>query len=656
MSDPLERYSGLSLFHRTFTSLSVKHPPPPRGSDDDLLSTHNFLKSLAVRDPHKLREQAKLILDTSTELQNNEDEPFQGKDQDVVEKERRPGLVRKRARFSLLPNSSERKASLEPTLDIDKLKNPEEFFLAFERLENAKKEIAKQTGHALADSIHCSASVAARPIRPGIPGSDQCSALVNALVLTGCVCLIMDMCVMVSIYSYCRRSRIANYRNLFHSTATEEMIEEEVDLSHHVAGQGTTYADITEPEMNLENVESQQMEKFNVSTLEVEFAGKGSLTKADNRVDQLLEELLAHDYNELDGDETLILLQKCLQIKSVDIKKLNLPEYQEVEKIDFKASGGKLPKPGNVLTDIQNLLHSTGGRAPMKQTKQESSVSTTGSPTPVKSPWASLSLLRKHILRSNPSDNPFSADDFDQSPPLHASSTEKFNQSSDPRELRSDVEHIDVGLDSGGINQSLGQPDAGADIHTNGPNGIRDMAEDMQQEGEASQQPDLNMDDLTVEILNDVQTLHGQSNPMIVDEHAIGGLSKILDSDPEQVQNAVVQHNEKIDDSSVVMEERTMKESHPCKGLKRKASSRRQSLAASGTTWENGKRKSTRIRSRPLEYWKGERFLYGRVHGSLPTVIGIKYESPGNDGKRMIKVKSFVPPKYEDLVQLAALY
>lgn len=39
-------------------------------------------------------------------------------------------------------------------------------------------------------------------------------------------------------------------------------------------------------------------------------------------------------------------------------------------------------------------------------------------------------------------------------------------------------------------------------------------------------------------------------------------------------------------------------------------------LTAAGTHWKSGKRQSTRIRTRPLEYWKGERFLYGRVHES----------------------------------------
>jgi len=37
---------------------------------------------------------------------------------------------------------------------------------------------------------------------------------------------------------------------------------------------------------------------------------------------------------------------------------------------------------------------------------------------------------------------------------------------------------------------------------------------------------------------------------------------------------------------------------------------------ASGTSWNSGVRRSTRIRTRPLEYWKGERPVYGRVHQS----------------------------------------
>ncbi|KAH1114050.1 hypothetical protein J1N35_007428 [Gossypium stocksii] len=95
----------------------------------------------------------------------------------------------------------------------------------------------------------------------------------------------------------------------------------------------------------------------------------------------------------------------------------------------------------------------------------------------------------------------------------------------------------------------------------------------------------------------------------------------------------------------------------PCNKHKRKRHSRRQSLAGSGTTFDpEGRRRSTRIRSRPLEFWKGERFLYGRVHSSLATVIGIKYESPekGDGGNPTLKVKSFVSDEYKELIELAA--
>ncbi|CAN5975237.1 unnamed protein product [Sphagnum jensenii] len=39
------------------------------------------------------------------------------------------------------------------------------------------------------------------------------------------------------------------------------------------------------------------------------------------------------------------------------------------------------------------------------------------------------------------------------------------------------------------------------------------------------------------------------------------------------------------------------------------------------TRWQGGKRVSTRIKSKPLEWWKGERMLYGRVHASLNNIL-----------------------------------
>lgn len=89
---------------------------------------------------------------------------------------------------------------------------------------------------------------------------------------------------------------------------------------------------------------------------------------------------------------------------------------------------------------------------------------------------------------------------------------------------------------------------------------------------------------------------------------------------------------------------------------KTKKSNRRESLADAGLAWKSGVRRSTRIRSRPLEHWLGERFLYGRIHDTLTTVIGIKAYSPGQDGKKTLKVKSFVPEKYSDIVAESAKY
>ncbi|GKB38220.1 centromere protein C-like protein [Tanacetum coccineum] len=85
---------------------------------------------------------------------------------------------------------------------------------------------------------------------------------------------------------------------------------------------------------------------------------------------------------------------------------------------------------------------------------------------------------------------------------------------------------------------------------------------------------------------------------------------------------------------------------------------RRQSLAEAGTFWTGGVRKSNRIKRRPLEYWKGERLLYGRVHNSLPTIIGVKYISPAKENGKpeCFKVESFVSEIYKDLVDLASLH
>lgn len=64
-------------------------------------------------------------------------------------------------------------------------------------------------------------------------------------------------------------------------------------------------------------------------------------------------------------------------------------------------------------------------------------------------------------------------------------------------------------------------------------------------------------------------------------------------------------------------------------------------------------RKSTRRKSRPLQGWLGERFLYSN---RLPGAIGIKSYSRGEDGKVALRVESFLPKKYSDLVAQVGMY
>nr|AAU04626.1 CENP-C1 [Saccharum officinarum]AAU04628.1 CENP-C1 [Saccharum officinarum]AWY10676.1 putative expressed centromere protein c [Saccharum hybrid cultivar SP80-3280]AWY10701.1 putative expressed centromere protein c [Saccharum hybrid cultivar SP80-3280] len=89
---------------------------------------------------------------------------------------------------------------------------------------------------------------------------------------------------------------------------------------------------------------------------------------------------------------------------------------------------------------------------------------------------------------------------------------------------------------------------------------------------------------------------------------------------------------------------------------KTKKLNQRKILGDAGLAQPSVVRRSTRTRSRPLEHWLGERLLYGPINDTLPAVIGIKAYSPGQDGKRTLKVKSFVPDQYSDLVAKSAKY
>lgn len=643
---------------------------------------------MALRSPTKLLEQAKSILDGGSELLNpNFPSDVASEDNcgPISEKlkenppERRPALGRKRARFSLKPDSSQPTMVLEPSLDIDKLQDPEEYFLAHEKLENAKKELQRQRGGVLMDLNQYNLSTTARHRRPGILGRS------------------------VS-YKHHYSSLVSdNDENLMPSPAT---VEQKIVSPSNYSSQ----VEMVDPNVALQERELTETVDPSVESLERELTV--SVTQAENKVDEILDELLSGNCQDLDGDGALTFLQERLQIKPIDLDKLCLPELHDIQRNDFKSSGGNWLRHRDSLSDIKTMLEGLSSKTPIKKGQVvESFVHTLASPTPPKSPFASICLLKRHILQSNLTSDPFSVLKVNLSPARNSSTVKSSDKQSDqidngkelsfsaklksvilegddiavanksshevvhvitgdstpPSEkaVNNDSRRLGVGINSGlsGSHADLDgnirsnnvddlrRLDADTDVQINRTNELEDKVGDVLQEAEPRAHPDQNIEDSTLEQLNSSESQGDQPTPAVVEAHDMDGPSKTGDDDPEQCTEKI------LEPSGESLNKRSKEKTPPHRERKRKEISGRQSLAGAGTLWSSGVRRSTRIKMRPLEYWKGERFLYGRVHKSLTTVIGVKYVSPAKgDGKPTIKVKSYVSDEYKELVDLAALH
>ncbi|KAF8400744.1 hypothetical protein HHK36_014044 [Tetracentron sinense] len=707
--DPLLGHSTFSLFPRTFKGSKKA----ANLKENDMETMHTYLKYMALRSPNKLLEQAKTIVKSSSELLNSEF-PFNVASEDKDEaaaavmskqhpQERRPALGRKRARFSLKPNSSQPSVSMEASLDIDQLQDPEEYFLAHEKLENAKKELQKQRGHISMDSNQYNPSTTARHRRPGILG----------------YLLVFDARKTVS-YKHHYSSVLADNDITF--VPSEDTFVEIPSLSNYSS----------HPAVTVQYVESHGREIAGDELMNA-IKGKGSVSVTENRANNLLDELLSTNCTDLDGDGALTFLWERLQIKPIDLEKLCLPDLDGIQRSNIKAAKEELPKPRKALSDIHNTVKRATSKTSVANWQvAESSTSPWASPTPPKSPFASIALLKRRILQTNSSSDPFSVLGFDVSPVIDSSPVAGINKQTVLPQV--DTNHLDASnpppaevnkkglifsgklqspmfeednitggiMDSGelveedsscpfdkpmdenssrlnsvtdfrsnGSDVDLENNTAGSkmvsgemvkedsarpldrvmddnssrlvtgmDVMSNGSDGdLEDKIQikDMLQEPVASEQPDLSIED--------------ESGPAAGNQHTMDGPSETTNICTEQ-------NSEKNQDPSrISLNEQSKPKTPPRNRRKRKELSRRQSLAESGTLWKSGVRRSTRIRMRPLEYWKGERFLYGRIHESLATVIGLKYVSPAKgDGGPMVKVKSYVSDEYKDLVEQAALH
>ncbi|KAL2932483.1 Centromere protein C [Bienertia sinuspersici] len=133
--DPLVDYSNLSLFKQ---SLNLSSPSPASNSSiSDSFHTH--LKARVLNSPDKLFKQATTILEGSVDLSQADKTQPVITENEKVPRERRPALGLRRAKFSVKPMPSQPAVNPESSFDFDNLTDPDEYFAAFERMENAKR-------------------------------------------------------------------------------------------------------------------------------------------------------------------------------------------------------------------------------------------------------------------------------------------------------------------------------------------------------------------------------------------------------------------------------------------------------------------------------------------------------------------------------------
>ncbi|XP_052175578.1 centromere protein C-like isoform X3 [Diospyros lotus] len=577
--------------------------------------------------------------------------------------EPRSALGCKRAPFSWKPDLCQPSVSLDPSLIVDLLQDPNEYFLAHERLDNAKEELRRQRGENMTHLKDCSLLKTKRNRRPGIRGKSVC-------------------------YKHHFSSVLCQDDDIFMSS--QETLGQHVLCSPIYISQ----PDAVDPDVVLQEDDL-----------------LGSVSKKESRVNALLDELLSDNCENLDGDEPLSFFQKHLQIKALDFDKLCPPNFHDVGKNNLLDFGEKLKMPQATVPDIHNVVKRMSGKTPVKHKEVvENPIDSPSLPTPPKSSFASLSIFQKDALQQYLSDDEFSVLDlsaarkkshwFDTRPELRASGTlksmiiEKCGTMVDmgqeelirghslllsEKSVKYDSCKIRVDIDVGtsesqngfkeknecgimadrvmddndsrpntvtdlladGVNKmvenvgeirqealSLNQLNANlseslklsTNFQTDGPNQMEENAEGTPRNTEA----EMNTEDPAVENLESNQSHPDQSSPAAARSCAVRGPSKISDFIPLQHdETSRVSLNQQSKSKRPRLGDRELR-ALSCRLNLAGVLSCRLNLAGAGTYWKSGVRQSNRIKMRPLEYWKGERFLYGhmREDQSSPAATG----------------------------------
>ncbi|KAI4329284.1 hypothetical protein L6164_021566 [Bauhinia variegata] len=321
---------------------------------------------MVLQSPNKFLEQAKSIIDGNPGPFNSEilGDPASDQINDVVAEEgkenpqeRRPALGHKRGRFSLKPITSKSHPTeiLKPSLDIDNLKDPEEFFMAFERLKNAKKEIQKQMGGISFEPNQKNISTNVQQRRLGLLGNNQW--------------------------------RSARYKHRY-SLGTSDN-DENVSLSQEIFESGG-------PELV-----SGATHKSGAHHASLGSEPADSSAMEENKLKGIFNELLHSTSEDLEGDGAITRFQESLQIKPVVLEKLSIPDLPYNRVADFKSYGWNLSKPRKTLSSIENHLKEMNEKTTLRPMRGlESLEQQIASPTPPKSPFSPISSLQNCISQS----------------------------------------------------------------------------------------------------------------------------------------------------------------------------------------------------------------------------------------------------------------
>lgn len=703
MEDPLQGIPSLSLFPCNI--------PLPDGAlkstaGDDLESIHEVLKSMELQSPEKYLEQAKSVLDSykapfnpefTSSLTGNDQQEADAADGKEIPRGRRPGLGRKKAQFTMNPNLSQPSLSSKPVRDEELSKDPKEFFAYFERREMAEKELRRLRGESVSDDIDFNVPRPERHRRPGLG--------LNRKTVT---------------YKHLYPSSTLS-QNDETVTPSQETLEEGLPSPVDHSSQPEAVVSHAEVDNELTGTGSIAESESKVSTLFDELLSRKDLD--ENGLSSLLLESLQIKPTIIDEIPIPVFRESRLSTRFrtalADIQNTGqtvggkaLAKDKQLANIPLRTFASSPPSTSPLApisafqkhirrSNMSNDLFSALDLSPFRNSSYleddeqsnhldtridliASGSSEMKSMLPEIDDYAVDNLVSSEMI-TDQTEIDYDISVKDQLNVPEVSNLTRMSADADfgvdvGNEILKNMQVADVGKEAA---PSL-QVDANVESSSRIYSDCQTAGLDESDENVKVMPPNAETfidDDSTEERMNEKDDKRDHISP------AGGGSSYIAEAIPEQqTQNmeepSEVQLNDKNTaeipsakvptrrgrkrkEANVPLEvplNDQAKEVPPEKARKKKEFSRRNSLAGAGTRWEEGKRKSCRIRSRPLEYWKGEKFLYGRVHESLATVIGLKYASPGQNAenrfneKPKLKVKSYVSSEHEELVKRVSFY